>query len=175
MRLGPVLVLAAGLIGIVAFFQPLVTVESPRLTTSLSSLDVVRGIDLARQVRDRIDPDQVDDAKARLVYDNFDEAVAAVRVALVVLYLPTVMLTLIGLSGVARGRLGRVGGGFALAFGMIGAGIAALVLVALSNQRVENVGGASGVAVYLMLAVGGGGFVGGLVTLLSHDRGRAPR
>jgi len=169
------LVLAAGITGIVAFFQPLVTVESPRYAGTVTSLDVLRGIDLAERLREQVDRDQVDSAEARLLLDNFEEAVGAVRIFLVVLYLPAVMLALVGLIGVVRGRLGRVGGGLAMAFGMAGAGVAGALLAAFATRQVQAVGGSAGIAVKLMLGVGVAGFLGGLLTLVSPDRGQVAR
>ena len=168
------LILGAGIIGIVSFFLPLLNVDQDEVSLSVSSFDVVTGIELAEELRDKVATDVAtldDTGQGSAFVAELDEALDAVKIFLLILFAPIAILFLVGAVGVARRRLGRPGGTLALIAGLIGAGFCAIVLAAWGSPEVKASGGSSGVAVYLMFLANIVGFVGGLLTLIKPDRG----
>lgn len=163
-------VLAAGILGIVSFFLPLIAVQKSGIEGKLSAFVIVKGIDKASEV---VNGGAAAAASAADVSEAND-ALAKIKGIVLGIYAPAALLLLIGAIGVARKKFGRVAGTFSLLIGLIGLGIASLLLTAAKDPGVSQAndsGGVAGVGMYVMFLAALLGAVAGLVTLVKPDRG----
>ncbi|MDX2093257.1 MAG: hypothetical protein SFX73_35770 [Kofleriaceae bacterium] len=155
------IVLVGGILGILAFFLPMVTLHRADFTGSASAFQLLKGINAASDV---VNSDEVraaairsaDVAQAKEGLDTMKGIVAAI-------FVPAILLAIMGALGVKRKQFGRVAGGFSLLFGLVGLGIAALLKSAA--------GADAGIGITLLLVTGVAGVVGGLLALVKPDRG----
>ena len=177
-------ILVAGLLGVAAFFLPLLSYDTSLETGSgsgpekvelrLSGLTVVGGTTAAEQLKGTVqgNVERLDTSgKAKEFIDNLDDVLSAIKAAVIGIFIPALVLLLVGGVGVARGKLERLGGVFALVAGILGAAIGMFILNALADPKVESGGGGPGVAVYLIVVSGIVGLVGGLLTMIKPDSG----
>ena len=167
-------ILAAGVLGLVSFFLPLLNVDKDDVHVSISSYDVVTGLELAEEFKGKVQSDieALDETgESKVFFTELDEALDAIKIFLAVLFAWPVLLLLIGGIGAVRGKLERVGGVLALIVGLLGTLICMLILAAWGSQEVKASGGSSGIAVYTMLLANVTGFICGLLTLIKPDRG----
>jgi hypothetical protein len=158
------IVLVGGILGILAFFLPMVSVERGGKSVSVSAFQVVKGLDA---VQSELDKDEV-----RVKAASYGEEgslskakgdVSGIKGIVMAVFAPALLLALIGAAGVARKKFGRVAGTFSLIFGLLGLGIGAILKSAAEGD--------SGVGLTLLLATGVLGVVGGILTLAKPDRG----
>jgi hypothetical protein len=160
MKASKFLVLAGGLLGIIAFFLPLVTVHRAGYEGSASAFQIIKGLQAAS--------DTVNSEEVRAAAMNSDavasakEGVDAMKGIVMAIFIPAILLAAIGALGVSKRKFGRVAGGFSLLFGLIGLGIGALLSSAAGPD--------GGVGLTLLLATGALGTVGGLLALVKPDR-----
>jgi hypothetical protein len=167
-------ILAAGVLGLISFFLPLLNVDKEGFKMKISSFDVVKGLELADEFESKVksDIEALDTAgESKAFIADIDEALDAIKIFLVVLFAWPVLLLLVGGVGALRGKLERVGGTVALVVGLIGTLLCMLILAAWGSQEVKASGGSSGIAVYTMLLANVTGFICGLLTLIKPDRG----
>jgi hypothetical protein len=174
-------ILGCGILGLLSFFLPLISVNIEGKTESFSSMAVISGVDVAKagvsKVKDELKDnagelgDQGAEFKGKLdeAESEIQKGLDAVKVFVLILFVPSVLLTLIGGVATFRRKLGRLGGAGALFVGLIGMALAGLVLAAFGELKDD--GGSAGIAVYLQLVAGVGGFFGGLLTLIKPDIG----
>lgn len=161
MKASKFIVLAGGIIGILAFFLPMVTVEQGNVSSSVSAFQIVKGLDTAsvavgsQEVSVAIADAGGDAGAAKDMLDGMKTFVLA-------MFVPALMLLVIGGLGVMRKQFGRVAGTFSLLFGLAGLGIGALLKSAAEGD--------SGIGLTLMLLTGVAGIVGGLITLVKPER-----
>ena len=93
------------------------------------------------------------------------DGASAVKGIVIAVFLPALLLAVIGGLGVARRKFGRVAGTFSLIFGLIGLAIAGLLVAAAEGD--------SGAGIMLLVVTGVAGFLGGLLALIKPDRGLA--
>lgn len=156
------IVLVGGILGILAFFLPMVTIHRADFNGSASAFQLIKGLNAASDV---VNSDEVraaaissaDIAEAKEGLDAMKGIVAAI-------FVPAILLALIGGLGVKRKSFGRVAGGFSLLFGLIGLGIATLLRGAAGED--------AGIGLTLLLLTGVAGTLGGLITLVKPDRGQ---
>lgn len=160
------IVLAGGILGILAFFLPMVSVTRSGQTATVSAFQLVKGLDA---VQDELNKDEVRTQAAAYggtgSLDRADKGIGAMKGFVMAVFAPTLLLALIGGIGVGRKKFGRVAGTFALLAGLAGLGIAALLKSAAEGD--------SGIAITLLLVTGLAGVVGGIITLVKPDRGAA--
>ncbi len=163
------LVLISGLIGLIAFFLPILAVENSGVEGKLSAFQIVKGIETAKDVVKQApttgtaeEKQAVDDANAEL--DKYRGFVYAI-------FGPAALLFLFGLIGVLRGRFGRGLGITSLLIGLIGLGIWALLNAAANEVSAEHGESVKGVAMHLLMVTGLGGTLAGLITTVAPDRG----
>jgi hypothetical protein len=167
-------ILAAGLLGLISFFLPLLNVDKDDVHVKISSFDVVKGLQLAEEFKSKVEKDVAtldETGEGKAFMNEIDDALAAVKIFVLILFAPSLLLVAIGGVGAARGKLERLGGVGALFVGLIGMAISGLVLAAWGSAEVKESGGSSGIAVYLMFIASIAGFLGGLLTLIKPDRG----
>ncbi len=171
-------ILGAGLLGLISFFLPLAKHES----TSYSAFGVIQGVDAAKSEANKI-ADQVQDNLAanadgtraqddvEKLRNDFNEGLDAAKTLVYILLVAPVALALIGGVGVARKKLGRLGGTGALLIGLLGTALSGLVLAAFTSAEFKSDGGSAGIACYTMFIGNITGMICGLLTLIKPDIG----
>lgn len=160
MKASKFLVLAGGILGILAFFLPMVTVHRSGYTGSASAFQIIKGLEVASQA---VNSDEVRAAAMNPeAVQSASEGVDAMKGIVMAIFVPAILLAAIGALGVAKRRFGRVAGTFSFLFGLIGLGIGALLHSAAGSD--------GGVGLTLLLATGALGAVGGLLALIKPER-----
>ncbi len=159
MKASKFIVLVGGILGILSFFLPLVSVERHGAKASVSAYQVIKGLDQVEVA--------VDEGAARAAYSvettaSAKQDIGAMKGIVMAIFAPALLLSLIGAAGVARKRFGRVAGTFSFLLGLAGLGIAALLRSAADGD--------SGIGLTLLLVTGVAGLVGGLAALVKPER-----
>lgn len=159
MKASKFIVLVGGILGILAFFLPLVSVQREGHSASVSAFQVMKGLDKVEVA--------VDEAGAQRAMDIETSAsakkdIGAMKGIVMAIFAPALLLALIGGLGVTRRRFGRVAGTFSLLAGLVGLGIASILKSAADGD--------GGIGLTLLLVTGVAGVVGGLVTLIKPER-----
>jgi hypothetical protein len=159
MKASKFIVLVGGILGILAFFLPLVSVERQGAKASVSAFQVIKGLDQVEVA--------VDQGAARGAYDVQTSAsakkdIGAMKGIVMAIFAPALLLSLLGAAGVARKRFGRVAGTFSLLAGLVGLGIASILKSAAEGD--------GGIGLTLLLVTGVAGVIGGLITLVKPER-----
>jgi hypothetical protein len=163
MKASKFLVLAGGILGILAFFLPMVTVERDGGKVSASAFQIVKGLDA---VKSKLDKTEVKMSAA--AYGSTAELSRAksdlsdIKGIVMAIFAPALLLAAIGGAGLARKKFGRVAGGFSLVFGLVGLGIGALLKSAAEGD--------AGVGLTLLLVMGVLGTIGGILALAKPER-----
>jgi hypothetical protein len=153
------IVLVGGIIGILSFFLPLVSVHRGDFTGKVSAFQVIKGLDTVSV--------EVDSADARTSMDvatrsEAKKDIGAMKGIVMAIFAPAALLALIGGLGVARRRFGRGAATLCLLFGLIGLGIAAILKGAAEGD--------AGIGLTLLLLTGVSGVVGGIAGLVKPER-----
>jgi len=98
MKASKLIVLVGGILGLIAFFLPLVSINRPDFHGTASAFQVVKGIDAG-----------------------------AVRTFIYAVFAPAVVFALIGGLALRKGAFGRGAGTLAMIFGLLGLGVTALL------------------------------------------------
>lgn len=168
------LILVGGVIGVIGFFLPFASGHDERANVHLgvSAYQLVRGIDSVKEVID--DAKQAEHATRAADKDiarNLEEGMSAVRGFALLAYFPAALLAILGALAVVRGKLGRLGGLFAIMLGAASAGIWALLSAAASQQRGDATVLKLELGTHVLLVAGLLGLLGGIGALVSPDRG----
>ena len=160
MKASKFLVLAGGLLGILAFFLPMVTLHRADYTGSASAFQIIKGLGVAS---DAVNSDEVRAAAMNSeTVRSAKEGLDAMKGIVMAIFVPAILLAAIGAFGVSKRRFGRVAGVFSFLFGLIGLGIGALLKSAAGPD--------AGIGLNLLLATGVLGTVGGLFALIKPER-----
>ena len=159
MKASKFIVLVGGILGILSFFLPLVSVERGGTKASVSAYQVIKGLDAVEVA--------VDDGAKQAAFDVETSAsakkdIGAMKGIVMAIFAPALLLGLMGAAGVARKRFGRVAGTFSLLAGLIGLGIAMILKSAAEGD--------GGIGLTLLLVTGVAGVVGGLAALIKPER-----
>ncbi len=159
MKASKFIVLAGGILGILAFFLPLVSVDRGGAKASVSAFQVIKGLDQVEVA--------VEDGAARGAYSVETSAsakkdIGALKGIVMAIFAPALLLSLLGAAGVARKRFGRVAGTFSLLAGLVGLGIASILKSAAEGD--------GGIGLTLLLVTGIAGVIGGLIALVKPER-----
>jgi hypothetical protein len=173
MRLWKVLVLLAGVAGVIGFFTPLVEYRSPdgKITSDASAFQIARGADNASDIFEQAEKLGLSHDDSRRFAKAFNDGMDAYRGGVAAFFAPAGLLTLLGIVMLLRDRMGRFAGLFAIVFG--GACCAVFAKFWQADQASHDASASIGLGVYLLLAAGLGGAVAGLGALLAPDRGPA--
>ncbi len=161
MKASKFIVLVGGVLGILAFFLPMVTVQRADFSGSVSAFQIVKGLDTmsvaagSREVSVAL-------ADAGSSAASAKEALDGMKAIVMAIFVPALMLVLLGGLGVYRKKFGRVAGTFSLLFGLLGLGIGSLLKSAAEGD--------SGIGLTLLLLTGVAGIVGGLLTIVKPER-----
>jgi hypothetical protein len=159
MKASKFIVLVGGILGILSFFLPLVSVERQGTKASVSAYQVIKGLD---QVEVAVDEGARQAAYSMETSASAKKDIGAMKGIVMAIFAPALLLALIGAAGVARKRFGRVAGTFSLLLGLVGLGIAAILKSAAEGD--------GGIGLTLLLVTGVAGVVGGIATLIKPER-----
>ena len=159
MKASKFIVLVGGILGILAFFLPLVTVERHGAKASVSAYQVIKGLD---QVEVAVDEGVRHGAYSVASTRDAKEGIGAMKGIVMAFFAPALLLTLIGGMAVGKKRFGRVAGTFSLLLGLIGLGIGAIMKSAAEGD--------AGIGLTLLLLTGVAGIVGGIIGLVKPER-----
>lgn len=161
MKASKFIVLVGGILGILAFFLPMVTVQRSDFTGSVSAFQIIKGLD-AVTVAAGSHEASIALADAGSSAQSAKEALDGMKAIVMAIFAPAMLLVLIGGLGVYRKRFGRAAGTFSLLFGLIGLGIGAMLKGAAEGD--------SGIGLTLLLVTGVAGIVGGILALAKPER-----
>jgi len=166
MKASKFVVLVGGILGILAFFLPMVSVTREGKNVTVSAFQVVKGLDA---VKGELDKDEVKMKAASYgetgSLNRAKSDIDGIKGIVMAIFAPALLLAAIGGAGVARKKFGRVAGTFSLLFGLLGLGIGAILKSAAEGD--------SGIGLTLLLITGVAGIVGGIMALAKPDRGAA--
>ncbi|MCE9579834.1 MAG: hypothetical protein K8W52_42345 [Deltaproteobacteria bacterium] len=164
MKFAKFAILVAGVLGLISFFLPALKGEGEGQSLSLSAMQIVKGVDeIATNVHDAAET--TTDEQVKHVSSGVSEIANQIKGFILIMYAPFLVFLAIGGAGVARKRLGRLGGTGALLFGLVTSALSGLVVAAIGDK------GGAGIGVYLALIAGLTGMVSGLLVLIKPDRG----
>jgi hypothetical protein len=175
-KLPKFVVLGAGLIGVLAFFLPLLAVKDAGSQGKVSAFQIIKGLGKAQDVVDEVGKQAgmaaeqagIEKQEVKRVTKDVDSTLGAIKAVVMAVFLPALLLLVFGAVGALRGAFGRVLGIFSLIFGLVGLGIWALLNAAA--QEVSDSGAGAGIALHLLLLTGIGGAVGGLLATIKPER-----
>jgi hypothetical protein len=176
MKFSKFAVLLAGLVGIAAFFLPLIAVKNSGVEGALSAFQIVTGVDSAKEI---VDNALAESAQAYVDKANIAEASSAAKSALnevkgvtLALFAPAVLLAILGIVGLIRQQFGRLAGTGSVLLGLLGLAVWAVLNQAANDAAVDITAGESvkGIGMHLLLGTGALGFLGGLLALIKPDR-----
>jgi len=163
MKASKFIVLVGGILGILAFFLPMVSVERQGARVSVSAFQVVKGLDqVSAKVGDeevRINAAAYGDAGSVAEAQSGVEKIKGIILAF---FAPALLLAVIGGLGVMRKQFGRVAGTFSLLLGIAGLGVGVLLKSAAEGD--------AGAGLTVLLLTGVAGVVGGLIALAKPER-----
>jgi hypothetical protein len=172
MKASKLIVLVGGILGILAFFLPLVSVQRDNFHGTVSAFQLVKGLDTASDAVDKADSQVnvasvgADDAVAtHAAAGEAKKDLGALKAIVLAIFAPALLLVLIGALGVKRNRFGRGAGALALVLGLVGLGIAMILKSAAEGD--------AGIGLTLLLLTGVSGVVGGLLGLIKPQRAAA--
>ncbi|HUS31543.1 MAG TPA: hypothetical protein VMZ53_23720 [Kofleriaceae bacterium] len=163
MKASKFIVLVGGILGILAFFLPLVSVERQGHKASVSAFQVMKGLD---QAEASVDEGVQQSAFSADTGASAKKDIGAIKGIVMAVFAPALLLVLIGGLGVARKKFGRVAGTFSFLLGLLGLGIGAILKAAAEGD--------GGIGLTFLLLTGFAGVVGGLATLIKPERGASP-
>ncbi len=159
MKASKLIVLVGGILGILAFFLPLVSVHRADFHGTASAYQIVKGLD---KVGSAVD-EAADRAEApSMEVDQAKDGLGKIKGLVMAIFAPAAVLALLGGLGVARKKFGRGAGTLALLVGLIGLAIAALLKSAAEGD--------AGIGLTFLLITGAAGVVGGVMALVNPER-----
>jgi hypothetical protein len=177
MKASKLIVLAGGILGILAFFLPLVSVQRDNFHGTVSAFQLIKGLDTASDAVDKADA-QVDSrvdtqvnvasfggedvAASHAAAGEVKKDLGALKAIVLAIFAPALLLALIGALGVKRKRFGRGAGALSLVLGLVGLGIAMILKSAAEGD--------AGIGLTLLLVTGVSGVVGGMLALIKPQR-----
>jgi hypothetical protein len=171
MKIWKILILLTGLAGLAGFFLPMTKTADK----SFSALDIMRAktADNAAAITEQVKKvgDTYDASKGmtdKAAADIGERGLNGLKGVVAALFVPALLLTLIGLVGVVRGRFLRLGAIFALLLGLVSAAIWGIFFLASGSAA-----GSIGIGLHMLLVAGLGGIIGGIGNLISPDGDRA--
>ncbi len=153
------IILVGGILGLLSFFLPLVSVHRAEGKATVSALQIIKGLETVSVAVDTAEVHSVRDVEVR---GAAKQDLGAMKGIVMAVFAPALLLALIGGIAVSRKRFGRGSAALALVFGLIGLGIGAVL-----NGAAEGDGG---IAITLLLVTGVCGTVGGLIGLVKPER-----
>lgn len=158
------IVLVGGILGILAFFLPMVTIKDGDVSASASAFQLLKGISHASDVvsSSGVSAAAIDAGVSGADLKAANDGLETMKGVIGAIFVPAILLALIGGLALKRKQFGRVAGTFSLLFGLIGLGIAMLLRGAAGDE--------GGIALTLLVVTGLAGTVGGILGLAKPER-----
>lgn len=172
-RAAKFMVLAGGLMGLVAFFLPLFSVAAGGKSFTVSAFQAVRGVEAVKAHIESEAGEKVQaDPEAQRAMSDLDDVLTKVKSYLYIMYAPAALLVLLGLIGVVKQKFGRGFAILSLLLGLVALGFWALLYFAAGEAKKEQAEAAFGLGlgVHLLLGTGILGFLGGAINTVKPDR-----
>jgi hypothetical protein len=167
------MVLVAGLMGLIAFFLPLFSVDVAGKSFTVSAFQAVRGVEAVKANLEKQAGEKMqNDPQAQKAVADLDDVLTKVKSYLFIMYAPAALLLLLGVIGVVKQRFGRGFGVLSLLLGLITFGFWALLFFAAGEAKKEQAEATFGLGlgVHLLLGTGILGFLGGVTNTVKPDR-----
>ena len=172
MKIWKILILVTGLAGLAGFFLPMAKFAGDATgagATSFSALDIMRGGGNAAEVVDKAKEVGKEYAASKELTEKMDarvsQGVMALKGIIAGFFLPALILVVLGLAGVVRGRFGRIGGITAIVFGLVSAAIWGIFFLGAKDDSSYKLG----LGLHMLLVAGLGGIVGGIGSIFKPD------
>ena len=172
MKIWKIMILVCGLAGLAGFFLPLAKVAADANGAgahSYSALDIMRGSVDATEMVDKAKEVGKEYAVSKEATEKLDakvsQGIMAGKGIIAGFFLPSLLLVVLGLAGVVRGRFGRVGAIGAIVFGLVSAAIWGIFFLGASSDAGFKVG----LGLHMLLVAGLGGIIGGIGNFISPD------
>lgn len=156
------IILVGGLLGLLAFFLPLVSVQRAGNSVSVSAFQVMKGLDTVEVAVHEAGAARRYDVETAAFASEAKKDIGAMKGIVMAIFAPAALLVLLGGLGVGRKRFGRVAATFSLLAGIAGLGIASILKSAAEGD--------SGIGLTFLLVTGVAGIVGGLMGLVKPER-----
>jgi hypothetical protein len=169
MKVAKLIVLLGGILGVLAFFLPMASLEHQGKHVSISAFQLFTGVrDLEDQVDTTTAVEGMTPAELGKAKQDVYETLSEIKGIVLACFLPGALLALIGLIAVARRKFGRLAGIVSILLGVV----ALLVFAGLNTGAEASAGGAArGPALFLLLGTGALGCIGGLLAMVSPEYG----
>lgn len=164
MKFAKFAILAAGVLGLISFFLPVIQVGSD----SASPMQIMKGMQEVTNATDSVS-DATSDTHVKDAASGVADMANAVKGYIAIMFAPFLAFLAIGGVGVGRKKLGRLGGTGAFLLGAIGL-LLSVVLLSVANEK-DASGGGPGIGLWITVLAGGVGAVSGLLLLIKPDRG----
>lgn len=173
MRIWKLVVLLAGIVGVIGFFTPLIDYRTAdgKLAGDASAFQIARGIDSSSDLGAQAEQLGLSQSDGERVAQALQAGIAGYDEAIIACFLPAGLLTALGVLLLLRDRMGRTSGLCAVMLGVACGAVFARFW--LADQASQDPGASLGLGVYLLLAGGLGGAVAGLGAMVSPDHGSA--
>jgi hypothetical protein len=159
MKASKFIVLVGGILGILAFFLPQLSVQRAGASAKVSAYQVVKGLDQVSVEVDKAGGTSTVDVATR---NEAKQDLGAIKGIVMAVFAPAALLALIGALGVKRRKFGRGAGTFALLLGVVGLGIGAVLKSAAEGD--------AGIGMTLLIVTGLAGCIGGIAALIKPER-----
>jgi hypothetical protein len=171
MRLWKVMVLLAGVAGIIGFFTPLVDYRSSdgRITGDASAFQIARNADNVGDVTAQAEQLGLSRDDARRLAKALHDGLNIYRGGIIAFFAPAALLALLGVLSLLRDRMGRLAGFLSILFGA--ACCAVFSRFWLADQASHDMNASLGLGLYLLLGAGLSGVLAGFGALVAPDRG----
>lgn len=156
------IILVGGLLGLLAFFLPLVSVQRAGGSASVSAFQVMKGLDTVEVAVNEAGTAKSYDVETAAFASEAKKDIGAMKGIVMAIFAPAALLALLGGLGIGRKRFGRVAATFSLLAGIAGLGIASILKGAAEGD--------SGIGLTLLLVTGAAGIVGGILGLVKPER-----
>jgi len=166
------MVLVGGILGVVAFFLPMFSVEGGGKKFTVSAFQAVRGAEAIKSsMESQAGEKASNDPSTKKAFDDLEDVTTKFKSVFLGMYAPAAILLLLGLVGVLKKKFGRGFGVLALLFGLVAMGLWGLIFAGTKDQKATENAFALGLGIHLMLATGILGFLGGITNTVKPDRG----
>jgi hypothetical protein len=168
------MVLVGGIVGVVAFFLPMFSVEGDvggqNKKVTVSAFQAVRGAEAVKASIESQAGVQVASADQKS-FDDLEDATTKFKGVFLGMYAPAALLLLLGLIGVLKKKFGRVFGVLSVLFGLVAIALWGLIFTGTKDTETGQAAFALGLGIHLMLVSGILGFLGGIINTVKPDRG----
>lgn len=168
MKIWKILVLVAGLAGVAGFFLPALSGAE-----SYSGFQVFRGVSTGADMLEKAKTVGKEYEATKGATEKFDAQVetgaTALKGIILGFYVPALLLVILGVVGLIRGKFQRVSGVFAVLLGLVSSLVWGIFALGASDA---NSGFSVGIGLHMLLVAGLGGLIAGIGALVKPDGDR---